>query len=46
MLLTITTTHQPASEFGFLRTKHRDRVQELTQSSGNADVFYPAEAAS
>jgi hypothetical protein len=46
MLLTITTTHQPATDLGFLLAKHPDRVQEPTQSFGNADVFYPEEAAS
>jgi len=41
MLLTITTTHQPATDLGFLLAKHPDRVQEFTQSFGNAYVFYP-----
>ena len=41
MLLTITTTHQPATDLGFLLAKHPDRVQEFGQSFGKAFVFYP-----
>lgn len=41
MLLTISTTHQPATDLGFLLHKHPDRVQEFTQSYGTAHVFYP-----
>jgi 3' terminal RNA ribose 2'-O-methyltransferase Hen1 len=39
--LTISTTHAPATELGFLLHKHPDRVQEFTQPFGVATVFYP-----
>lgn len=41
MLLTISTTHRPATDLGFLLHKHPDRVQEFPQSFGTARVFYP-----
>lgn len=41
MLLAITTTHQPASDLGFLLHKHPDRFQSFEQSFGRAHVFYP-----
>ncbi len=41
MLLTITTTHQPASDLGFLLHKHPDRCQSFDLSFGQAHVFYP-----
>ncbi|HSE09532.1 MAG TPA: 3' terminal RNA ribose 2'-O-methyltransferase Hen1 [Nocardioidaceae bacterium] len=41
MLLTVSTTHQPATDLGFLLHKHPDRVQEFKQSFGTATVFYP-----
>ncbi|MFC3999836.1 3' terminal RNA ribose 2'-O-methyltransferase Hen1 [Nocardiopsis sediminis] len=41
MLLTITTTHRPATDLGFLLHKHPDRVQRFDQSYGTAHVFYP-----
>ncbi|MGY2703210.1 3' terminal RNA ribose 2'-O-methyltransferase Hen1 [Nocardioides sp. HB32] len=41
MLLTITTTHVPATDLGHLLHKHPDRVQEFRQSFGTATVFYP-----
>jgi 3' terminal RNA ribose 2'-O-methyltransferase Hen1 len=41
MLLTITTTHQPASDLGYLLHKHPDRVQSFDLSFGKAHVFYP-----
>ena len=41
MLLTITTTHQPATDLGYLLAKHPDRVQTFEQSFGRAYVFYP-----
>lgn len=41
MLLTVTTTHQPATDLGYLLHKHPDRVQEFKQSFGNMTVFYP-----
>ena len=41
MLLTITTTHAPATDMGFLLEKHPDKVHEFELSSGRATVFYP-----
>ena len=41
MLLTITTTHQPATDLGYLLHKHPDRVQRFDVSTGIAHVFYP-----
>jgi 3' terminal RNA ribose 2'-O-methyltransferase Hen1 len=45
MLLTITTTHQPASDLGYLLHKHPDRCQGFELSFGKAHVFYPEVAA-
>ncbi|MDQ6777667.1 MAG: 3' terminal RNA ribose 2'-O-methyltransferase Hen1 [Actinomycetota bacterium] len=41
MLLTITTTHRPATDLGFLLHKHPDRVQTFSTGFGAAHVFYP-----
>ncbi len=41
MLLTITTTHQPATDLGFLLHKNPDRVHEFDLAFGKARVFYP-----
>lgn len=41
MLLTITTTHQPATDLGYLLHKHPQRLQSFTQTFGKAHVFYP-----
>lgn len=41
MLLTVSTTHTPATDLGYLLHKHPARVQEFRQSSGMAHVFYP-----
>lgn len=41
VLLTVTTTHQPATDLGYLLHKHPDRVQEFKQSFGSVTVFYP-----
>lgn len=42
MLLTIKTTHQPATDLGWLMHKHPDKVQSFELSSyGKAHVFYP-----
>ena len=41
MFLTLTTTHRPATDLGFLLHKHPDRVQQFAQSFGTATVFYP-----
>ncbi|HUQ80245.1 MAG TPA: 3' terminal RNA ribose 2'-O-methyltransferase Hen1 [Gemmatimonadaceae bacterium] len=45
MLLTITTTHSPATDLGYLLAKHPDRVQTFEQSFGQAHVFYPEASA-
>lgn len=39
--MTVTTTHQPATDLGYLLHKHPDRVQEFEQSFGSVTVFYP-----
>jgi 3' terminal RNA ribose 2'-O-methyltransferase Hen1 len=41
MLLTVTTTHRPATDLGFLLHKHPDRVQAFPVPFGEAHVFYP-----
>ncbi|MGC4894442.1 3' terminal RNA ribose 2'-O-methyltransferase Hen1 [Micromonospora sp. DT31] len=41
MLLTITTTHHPATDLGHLLVKHPDRVQSFDLPTGTAHVFYP-----
>lgn len=41
MLLTISTTHQPATDLGYLLCKHPDRVQTFPLNFGKAHVFYP-----
>lgn len=41
MLLTITTTHHPATDLGYLLHKHPDRCQSFSLSFGVAHVFYP-----
>ena len=41
MLLTITTTHQPATDLGFLLVKNPARCQSFSLSFGQAHVFYP-----
>ena len=41
MLLTITTTHQPATDLGFLVHKNPSRFQSFKLPFGSADVFYP-----
>ena len=41
MLLTITTTHQPATDLGYLLHKHPERFQSFDLSCGRAFVFYP-----
>ena len=41
MLLTLSTTHRPATDLGYLLSKHPDRVQRFEQSFGAAYVFYP-----
>ena len=44
MLLTVTTTHSPATDLGFLLHKHPGRVQHFGVASGTAHVFYPEAA--
>ncbi len=44
MLLTISTTHVPATDLGYLLHKHPGRVQSFAQSVGTAHVFYPEAA--
>ena len=41
MLLTITTTYQPATDLGFLLHKHPDKFQSVDLSMGKAHIFYP-----
>jgi 3' terminal RNA ribose 2'-O-methyltransferase Hen1 len=41
MLPTLSTTHQPATELGFLLHKHPDRAQQASLSFGTAHLFYP-----
>jgi 3' terminal RNA ribose 2'-O-methyltransferase Hen1 len=41
MLLTITTTHEPATDLGFLLHKNPHRPQTVELSIGKAHVFYP-----
>lgn len=45
MLLTISTTHRPATDLGFLLHKNPGRSQSFKLPFGRAEVFYP-EAAS
>src|SRR5438445_12584518 len=41
MLLTLTTTHRPANDLGFLLHKHPERFQSFDLSFGKAHVYYP-----
>lgn len=41
MLLTISTTHQPATDLGYLLHKNPVRFQSFDLPFGRADVFYP-----
>ncbi len=41
MLMTITTTHTPATDLGYLLGKHPARCQEFTLPFGTAHVFFP-----
>ncbi|MDZ8050600.1 MAG: hypothetical protein RMX63_03975 [Aulosira sp. ZfuCHP01] len=38
MLLTIATTHSPATELGYLLHKHPDRCQSFSLTFGQAQV--------
>lgn len=41
VLLTLTTTHRPATDLGFLLHKHPDKVQRFSLPFGAAHVLYP-----
>jgi 3' terminal RNA ribose 2'-O-methyltransferase Hen1 len=41
MLLTLTTTHEPATDLGYLLSKNPARCQSFPLSFGQAHVFYP-----
>lgn len=41
MLLTLTTTHNPATDIGYLLRKNPARPQSFSLSFGKAHVFYP-----
>src|SRR5439155_14144884 len=41
MLLTLTTTHSPATDLGYLLRKNPARPQSFSLSFGKAHVFYP-----
>ncbi len=45
MLLTITTTREPATDLGYLLHKHPDRLQTFPTAAGAAHVFYPEASA-
>jgi len=41
MFLSIATTHQPATDLGYLLHKHPERLYETALNVGTAWVFYP-----
>ena len=41
MLLSITTTHRPATDLGYLLAKHPDRLQTFPLGFGEVHVVYP-----
>jgi len=41
MLLEVATTHNPATDLGYLLHKHPDRSHSFDLSFGRAHVFYP-----
>ncbi len=45
MLLTLSTTHQPATDLGYLLHKHPDRTQTFALGFGKVHVFYPEASA-
>ncbi len=45
VLLTITTTREPATDLGYLLHKHPDRLQTFPTAAGAAHVFYPEASA-
>jgi 3' terminal RNA ribose 2'-O-methyltransferase Hen1 len=44
MLLTLTTTHSPATDLGYLLYKHPGKLQTFPLKFGQAHVFYPEAA--
>jgi hypothetical protein len=41
MLLTISTTHSPARDLGYLLHKHPDRLQDIQVGYGRAHIVWP-----
>ncbi|MCF8609580.1 3' terminal RNA ribose 2'-O-methyltransferase Hen1 [Gordonia sp. HY285] len=41
VFLTVSTTHRPATDLGYLLHKHPDRIQEFSEPTSTATVFYP-----
>lgn len=41
MFLSIATTHQPATDLGYLLHRHPERLYETALNCGAAWVFYP-----
>lgn len=41
MILSITTTHYPATDLGFVLHKHPDKFQSIDLTIGKAHIFYP-----
>ncbi len=41
VLLTLTTTHEPATDLGYLLVKHPDRMHSASTAAGTAYVWYP-----
>ena len=41
MIITVSTTYEPATDLGFLLHKHPGRLQSFPVSVGEAHVFYP-----
>ncbi|MDP9798378.1 3' terminal RNA ribose 2'-O-methyltransferase Hen1 [Catenuloplanes nepalensis] len=41
MLMTVSTTHTPATDLGYLLVKHPDRVHRFDMPAGQAYVMYP-----
>jgi 3' terminal RNA ribose 2'-O-methyltransferase Hen1 len=41
VLLTVTTTHRPATDLGYLLVKHPDKVHSFDVPTGTAHVLYP-----
>jgi 3' terminal RNA ribose 2'-O-methyltransferase Hen1 len=41
VILTVSTTHRPATDLGYLLHKHPGRAQSLDVTGGSAHVFYP-----